>query len=243
MIDKAPPEGTPPAGRDAKLHGRRKGRPLRKGRQRLLEELLPRIAVSPPDSGQFFEPRGLFADPVEDVWLEIGFGAGEHLAAMAEAHPTTGFIGCEFFINGVASLLRHVEERALDNVRVLMGDANPLLEALPDASLGRVFLLFPDPWPKTRHAARRFLQMSSLDQMARVLRDGGELRIASDHTVYIRWALRHMVRRPDFAWQARRADDWRVRPDDWPATRYEAKARVEGRKPVFLRYQRRPRSA
>lgn len=227
----------------AKLHGRRKGRPLRKGRQRLLDEVLPGVALHLPDPGRVLDPHGLFTTPLDDVWLEIGFGAGEHLAAMAEAHPTVGFIGCEVFVNGVASLLRHMTERGLDNVRVFTGDANLLLGALPDTALGRIFLLFPDPWPKTRHAGRRFLQQASLDQLARVLRDGGELRLASDHPVYVRWALQHMIRRRDFAWQAQRARDWRERPADWPPTRYEAKARAEGRTPIFLRYKRLPRSA
>ncbi len=228
--------------REPKLHGRRKGRPLRKGRQRLLDELLPRVAVPPPGPGRALDPAALFSDPVEDVWLEIGFGAGEHLADMAEAHPRVGILGCEFFINGVASLLRHIEERHLDNVRVRMGDAGALIDALPDASLGRAFLLFPDPWPKTRHAARRFLQMGSLDKLARVLRDGAELRIASDHPVYVTWIFQHMLRRTDFLWQAGRAADWRTRPPDWPGTRYEAKALEEGRQPVFLSYRRATRN-
>lgn len=227
----------------SKLYGRRKGRPLRKERQRLLDEVLPTIAIEPPGSGQLVDPAALFSAAVEDVWLEIGFGAGEHLAEMAAAHPNVGFIGCEFFINGVASLVRHVDALGLRNIRILNGDAGALLSALPDAVLGRVFLLFPDPWPKNRHRERRFLQTSSLDQISRLLRDGAEFRLASDHPVYIRWTLQHMYRRPDFAWTARCADDWRRRPDDWPATRYEAKALREGRQPVFLRYRRVPRSA
>ena len=152
-----------------------------------------------------------------------------------------GLLAAEIFVNGVASLLRHVAERNLENIRIHPEDARPLLAALPDACLDRVFLLHPDPWPKARHAERRFVGPGNLDALARVMAAGAELRIASDHPSYKVWALEQMRNRPDFEWLARRADDWRVRPKDWPETRYENKAKGEGRASLYLRYRRRPR--
>ena len=219
-----------------KLHGRRQGRPLRPGRARLMAELLPAIDVQLPEEGAL-DPAGLFGEGAADVWLEIGFGGGEHLAEIAAANPDVGMIGCEFFVDGVASMLRHVEERSLVNVRIHQGDARLLVERLADASLGRVFLLHPDPWPKRRHAARRFIQAGTLSELARVIRPGGELRIATDDPVYLEWTLRHMPGSP-FRWQAAAADDWRIRPDDWPGTRYEQKALKAGRRCTYLRYSR-----
>lgn len=225
--------------RPGKLHGRRRGRRLRKGRQALVDTLLPQLAVRLPDAGATIDPAALFDPPVSEVWLEVGFGAGEHLAQQAAAHPEVGFVGCEVFINGIASLLRHVDARGLANVRVLQDDARLLLPALPAASLGRVFVLFPDPWPKARHEGRRFISGATLDDLARTMTPGAELRIATDHPVYLRWTLELMSRHPGFAWTARSARDWRTRPDDWPATRYEQKAAAEGRASTYLRYVRR----
>ena len=229
------PDGTP------RFYGRIKGRKLRAGRAALLETLLPRLAV-PFAPGRALDPFALFAPRPEAIWLEIGFGAGEHLAWHAERRPEIGFIGCEVFVNGVASLLRHVAERRLANVRIHPGDARPLLGALPPASVARVFLLHPDPWPKNRHAERRFVNPRELDALARIMADGAELRIATDHPVYKLHALATMAGRADFAWTARRAADWRTRPADWPETRYEAKAKAEGRVPLYLAYRRVPRA-
>ena len=219
--------------------GRRKGRPLRAGWDQLLKERLPALSVDLSGSGPL-DPHRLFAPPREAIWLEIGFGAGEHLAWQAEHNPAVGFIGAEVFVNGVASLLRHVSERQLDNIRIHADDARPLLERLVPGSIARLFLLFPDPWPKARHSGRRFIQKETLDLLARVLRPGGELRVASDDPGYVAWALAHLMRHPAFCWTARRPQDWRQRPDDWPQTRYEAKARQAGRRPAFLIFRRRP---
>ena len=174
--------------------------------------------------------------------MEIGFGSGEHLAAQAEANPEIGFIGCEIFINGVASLLRYVEERQLRNLRIYDNDVRHLLPRLKPASLARVSLLFPDPWPKSRHAKRRFISTSMLDRLAELLIDGGELRVASDHPTYIEWTLLHAPHHPAFHWAVQNPDDWRVRPSDSTPTRYEEKAIAAGRAPVFLNFVRRPRS-
>jgi tRNA (guanine-N7-)-methyltransferase len=224
-----------------KLHGRRKGRPLRPRLRGLMDTLLPRLRVRLPERrplelGQLFEP------PPRAVWLEIGFGGGEHLAWQAARHPEVGLIGCEVFENGIAGLLRAVEAEDLRNVRVFDEDAGLLLDALPEACLERVFLLFPDPWPKRRHAGRRFLQPERLDALARVLADGGELRMASDDPRMQAWMVGHAVGHPDFAWTAQAAADALARPDDWPATRYEAKAVAAGRTPAYFRFRRRPRA-
>ncbi len=219
------------------LYGRRRGRKLRPGRQRLIARLLPRLEVVVPPSG-LIDPRTLFDGPVSEVWIEVGFGAGEHLAAQARAHPEVGLIGCEPYIQGVAALLSRVAAHHLGNVRVLADDARVLLEALPEASVGRLFALFPDPWPKTRHHKRRFINSQTLDVLARILRDRAELRLATDVDEHCRWMLYHLGRHKSFVWLARTPRDWRERPDDWPATRYEEKARGQGDQPVFLRFRR-----
>jgi tRNA (guanine-N7-)-methyltransferase len=227
------------------FYGRRKGRPLRKGRQFLFDELLPRITV-PLNPGVELDPAALFksgeeAVGQEAVWLEIGFGGGEHLAHQAAAHPAIGFIGCEVFESGIASGLSHIAERKLENVRIHPEDARTLLAALQPQSLERIFLLFPDPWPKRRHEPRRFVNRGNLDRLADLLRDGGELRIASDDPTYVEWTLRHVPIHPAFQWLAQSPRDWQERPEDAVETRYEKKAREAGRVPHFFRFRRRTR--
>ena len=224
------------------LYGRRRGRRLRPGRQGLMAELLPRLEVSLPAAGPL-DPRRLFDRAVADVWLEVGFGAGEHLAAQARAHPDIGFIGCEPFVNGVASLIAIVAAERLENLRIHPDDARPLIDALGDATIGRLFVLFPDPWPKVRHLKRRFILPETLDACARILRDGAEFRLATDHPGYCRWMLDHLRRHGAFTWLARTPHDWRDRPEDWPETRYEAKTRAQGAHPVFLRFEREARNS
>lgn len=224
-----------------RLFGRRKGRPLRKRRTELIDGLLPQLQITLPEPGGRLDPAGLFDSPKREVWLEVGFGMGHHLAWQAGHHPDVGFIGAEPFLNGIAGLLGMVDDEELRNVRIQPDDARPLLDALPDASIGRAFVLFADPWPKKRHADRRFIGPENLPRLARVLKDGAELRLASDDMGLVRWMLEHTVKHPDFEWTARRPSDWRIRPDDWPATRYEEKAIAAGRKPVFMRFVRRPR--
>jgi len=223
------------------FHGRRKGRRIRAGRQRLLDELLPRLALARPEPGATLDPATLFAETVEAVWLEIGFGGGEHLAFQAAQNRRVGLLGCEVFVNGLASLLTQVEAAKLRNVRVFPDDARLLLPHLAEASIERVFVLFPDPWPKARHAERRFIQRATLDALARIMAEGAELRLASDDADHVAWLLQQILAHPEFAWCAERADDWRLRPADWPETRYEAKAWREGRPPAYLRFRRLPR--
>lgn len=230
------------------LYGRRRGHKLRPGRQALVDHLLPHLLLDLEADGGL-DLTAAFAAMLGggaavdqgNVWLEIGFGGGEHLAAQAEANPEVAFIGCEPFINGIASLLSEVERRGLKNVRLWDDDAREILSRLPDASLSRIFLLFPDPWPKARHAKRRFVSPANLEQVARVLGDGAEFRLASDHPVYQSWALRQLCRRRDFRWTAECREDWLKRPGDWPATRYEQKALKEGRTPHYFRFVRKSR--
>jgi tRNA (guanine-N7-)-methyltransferase len=174
------------------FHGRRKGRRLRPGRQALLTSLLPRLRIELPCDGGALAPLALFEGAMRAVWLEVGFGAGEHLVAQAEAHPDVGFIGCEPFVNGVASALSEIEKRRLDNVRICDDDARLVLNALTEQSVGKVFVLFPDPWPKTRHHDRRFIGPGTVEALARILKDAGELGFASDHMDYVRWTLDHL---------------------------------------------------
>ena len=218
------------------IRGRRQGPKLRPGRQALLETLLPKLSLDLPAEG-LLDTASLFPD-ARAVWLEIGFGGGEHLAVQAGAHPEVGLIGVEPFITGVAKLLNLIEEGGLTNVRILVDDARLLLTALPDASIARAFILFPDPWPKLRHHKRRIVSRSTVPELARVMRPGAELRLATDDADYARWMLEAVLAERRFAWLAERAADWRERPPDWPATRYEEKARAAGRAPVFLRFER-----
>ena len=202
--------------------------------------MLPALRIELPEAGSF-DPRGLFGPDLDAVWLEVGFGAGEHLAAQAAADPRRGVIGCEVFENGIVKLLAEISRRGLGNIRLFIDDARLLIAALPEASLDRAFILFPDPWPKLRHHKRRIVSAATLDGLARALRDGAELRLATDDRDYLRWMLEHATAHPAFEWLARRPQDWRERPADWPPTRYEQKALAAGRQPVFLRFRRRPR--
>ncbi|KQR84208.1 tRNA (guanosine(46)-N7)-methyltransferase TrmB [Sphingomonas sp. Leaf343] len=217
-----------------RLYGRRQGHKLRTGQAALVEELLPQVAV--PEAGAL-DAATLFGDD-RPLHLEIGFGAGEHLAGQAAAHPQSGFIGCEPFLNGVVGALNHIRDERLDNVRLHMGDALEVVERLPDASLERVYLLHPDPWPKARHAKRRMMNHGPLDAIAARLKPGGEFRLGTDDPTYCRWSMMVMNQRRDFAWQAQTTADFLTRPADWPETRYERKARRQGHEVWYFRYVR-----
>jgi len=202
----------------------------------LLETLLPRLALDlsrppPPDL------RALF-DGADEVRLESGFGGGEHLISEAERSPRIGFIGIEPFVNGMAKALAAIDQRRLANIRLHHGDATDVIAWLPDAGLMRFDLLYPDPWPKRRHWKRRFVQDASTAQIARILRRGGEFRFATDWPDYAAWTLQVLARSRDFAWTAERADDWRLPWPGFTATRYEAKARRQGRVPCYLIFRR-----
>ncbi|WP_213160798.1 tRNA (guanosine(46)-N7)-methyltransferase TrmB [Kaustia mangrovi] len=219
------------------LFGRRKGHRLRPRQLRLVEEMLPGLRVC-LDGLRAHGPAALFDRPVREVWLEIGFGGGEHLAWQAAHNRDIGMIGAEPFVNGVAKLLAAIEDEGLGNIRIHDDDARPLLEALPDNSLDRVFVLFPDPWPKARHRKRRFVSHETVGELHRILRPGGTLRFASDIADYVRWTLAHIRAHGGFEWTAEHPRDWRERPRDWPGTRYEAKARGAGRRCAYLSFRR-----
>ena len=217
--------------------GRRKGHPLRPRQAELLGSLLPRLALDlrAPAPNNL---AALFPVAVEDVRLEIGFGGAEHLIAQAQADPRSGFIGCEPFVNGMAKALVASDELKLVNIRLHHADAMELIHWLPTGSVARVDLLYPDPWPKRRHWKRRFVSDASVAKLARILRRGGEFRFATDWPNYAEWTLLRLLRSRNFLWTAERADDWR-RP--WPGfsgTRYEAKAKREGRAPCYLVFRR-----
>jgi tRNA (guanine-N7-)-methyltransferase len=224
------------AARPRAFFGRRKGHRLRPRQAALFETMLPRLALDL--TAPAGELRELFPGPIDEVRLEIGFGGGEYLMREARAHPRTGFIGVEPFVNGMAKMLAAIAPDDPGNVRLHHGDASEVLAWLPSASLARVDLVYPDPWPKRRHWKRRFIQDRSVTAVARILRPQGELRFATDVADYAAWTLTHLARSPHFTWTAERADDWR-RP--WPGfagTRYEAKARRAGRVPCYLVFRR-----
>ncbi len=202
-----------------------------------MDDLLPALKID-TQQNCLDQPAGLFEPAVRDVWLEIGFGGGEHLAWQAAAHPQIGIVGCEPFTNGVAKLLNAIEDRELTNVRIWDDDARLILPSIGEQTIGRVFVLYPDPWPKRRHHKRRLINQHMLDYLYHVMRPGAELRFASDIADYVRWTLAAVRRHGGFHWMAETSTHWRNRPDDWPQTRYEAKAIRQGRKPVYLTFER-----
>lgn len=206
---------------------------------------MPRISVKPEalaaPAGSV-DPRALFGRSVDEVWLEMGFGGGEHLAAQAAAHPKVGIVGCEPYEGGVGSLLKHVAAGNLGNVRILPDDGRPLLESLAGASLARIFILFPDPWPKKRHHRRRLVAPGTLDQCARLLVDGGILRLATDDPAYAQAMDDVTAAHTSFRRLGGGVALAGWRPDEAPQSRYEAKAAKAGRPPVFFELERVRRS-
>ena len=218
-----------------RLYGRSSGKKLRLGQAALLETLLPKVAV--PEDGPV-TALSLFGDD-RPLHFEVGFGSGEHLAHRADLLPDHGFIGAEPFVNGVATALTHVRDGALGNVRLHMGDALEVLARVPDGAVTMLYLLHPDPWPKARHAKRRMVNDGPVGLFADKVKVGGELRIATDHPVYLEWALMVMARfAGQFEWLAERPSDFLEPVGGWIETRYGAKSRREGRRPYYLRYRR-----
>ena len=215
-----------------RFYGRRKGRPLRQSMKRRLDEVLPAFVFDPSVSACIQFGR------TADCYLEIGFGGGEHLAGLAAAMPDCDFIGAEPFINGVASLLRHIDDQQLSNIRIWPDDVRLILPTIDTASLAGVFIMFPDPWPKRRHAGRRILQPAFLDQLATIIRPGGNLVLASDDPTAKIWLLQAAIAHLGFVWTARRPEDWRQRPDNLPETRYMKKAYQAERKPSWFQFRR-----
>jgi tRNA (guanine-N7-)-methyltransferase len=218
-----------------RLYGRRQGHALRPHAEALVESLLPRIAVPPAGP---LDAVGLFG-AVRPLALEIGFGKGEHLAFQASRMPGWGFLGAEPYLNGVAGLLAEVERRDLANVRIWHGDALDILERIAPGALSALWLLHPDPWPKARHAKRRFVNPGPMTLVARALAPGGEFRLATDHPVYLRHVLGVMQSQPAFEWQVTSPADWDTASEDWPDTRFGAKARALGHEVWRLTWRRR----
>jgi tRNA (guanine-N7-)-methyltransferase len=224
------------SGSERAFFGRRKNHALKPRQAELFEALLPRLALDLATPAP--DLKSLFPHAVDDVRLEIGFGGGEHLIAQAQQNPRTGYIGTDAFMNGVAKLLVAIDDARAESIRLYFGDASELLDWLPAASLSRVDLLYPDPWPKRRHWKRRFVQDESLKRIARLIAPGGEFRFATDIPGYAEYVLMRIARSPDFTWTANVADDWR---QPWPGfvrTRYEAKAIREDRTPAYFIFRR-----
>jgi tRNA (guanine-N7-)-methyltransferase len=200
-------------------------------------DVLPRVAL-PRDADGLQCPAQLFAPPASKVWLEIGFGGGEHLIWQATHNSDVGLIGCEPFEDGVVKVLSAIDTERLANIRVHADDGRPLLRLLPDASIDRAFVLFPDPWPKKRHHKRRLVSSETVAELARIVRPDGELRVATDIGAYACAILQTVLGNGGFRWMATGPGDWRNRPPDWPQTRYEAKALREGRRCYYFRFQR-----
>ncbi len=211
------------------MHGRKRSHRLSVAGQQLLDELLPLLSVPLDVAAQ--NPMQLFASPCREIWLEIGFGDGAHLAWMAAANPEIGFIGCEPYVNGVTHLLETIAAQGLGNIRIHAGDAREILAALPGRSVARIFILFPDPWPRKRHHKRRFISTENLDQLARIMPAGDALHFASDSADYCHWTLAHMQAHPGFS-------EGLHERGDAPFTKYETKARTAGRTPRHLRFIR-----
>jgi tRNA (guanine-N7-)-methyltransferase len=216
------------------FYGRRKGRPLRNTSKRLLEELLPAYVV--PDNTS--DPDKLFTHNPRKLYLEIGFGGGEHLAMVAKNHPENAYIGAEPFLNGVSSFLKYCQDEALKNVRIWPDDIRLQLSSWPNECLDGIFIMFPDPLPKIRHSSRRIINKDNLAAFARLIKVSGSLRMASDHSSAKNWILSGMLENPYFDWTAESPDDWNVQPRDCPETRYMRKALKEGRRPAWFDFKR-----
>lgn len=221
------------AARPRAFFGRAKGKKLRTGQENVLQTLLPELRIDPD-----MTLDSAFGRPVSQLWLEIGFGGGEHLAHQARGNPDIGFVGCEPFINGMAKLLAVIELEKLDNIRLWDRDATELLPRLPESVFDTVYLLYPDPWPKRRQRKRRFISDETLEMLARLIKPGGEFRFATDIDDYAGWGLTRILQSKHFTWTAEKPDDWRKPWANWPGTRYEAKALREGRVPSYMTFKR-----
>ena len=221
---------------DRRWYGRRNNRKLTASRRQLIDELLQQFRVDP--DAKISDLPAIFSSSIRDVWMEIGFGAGEHLVGQAGKYKEIGFLGCDPYIKGVASLLSQANKQHLSNIKVFDDDVRLLTPNLPSASLGRIFLLYSDPWPKKRHHRRRITSELNINEFARLLRLGGELRFATDEIEFATWTLERMLRDPRFIWLARKSCDWQLPPADWVETRYEQKARARGVGSVYLNFLR-----
>lgn len=232
----------PPLTRDGEprgFFGRRSGKTLHARQQALFDSLLPQISFELPAEGAI-APASLFDTPKKEHILEIGYGGGEHLARKAQESSETGYIGCEVFTGGIGKLLEKIDDDKIDNIRLFAEDALKLLMSLPDASLDGAYLLYPDPWHKTRHHKRRFVSPTTLNEFARVIKPGGFFRFATDIEDYANWTLAHILRNDSFDWPMSEPALWHKPYEGWEPTRYEQKAKREGRlKSVYFTFYRR----
>lgn len=214
--------------------GRAKGKPLSPAQAGLMRDVFPRFDVGP----KIKNGENPFRNIDGPLWLEIGFGGAEHLLWQAERNSGVTILGVEPFLNGVAKAVRGISDKDLKNLRLHRGDARDVLALLPDACLEKVFVLFPDPWPKARHHKRRIINAQFIEDLHRVIKPGGKFRFGSDIIHYVDWSLTRIKAHGGFEWEATRQSDWRVRPDDWPSTRYLEKALREGRSGHFFEFTR-----
>lgn len=230
---------------DTRFYGRRKGRAIKPGQRTLLNTLLPQFEIT-EEIVTRITPDLSFKDLLltlsfdkadyKSIWFEIGFGGGEHLAQRTADNPDIAFIGCEPFINGVCSLLKHINDKNLTNIRILPDDCRPLLQRLPNDCLEKAFLLFPDPWPKLKHRERRFIHPESLKELTRLFKQGGEFHFASDDPVLLEWSVSHLKADPHFVLDYTAPNESESRPASWPQTRYEQKAIEQGRTCYFYHF-------
>jgi tRNA (guanine-N7-)-methyltransferase len=220
-----------------RLYGRKQTRPPGKERQGHMDSLLPRLQI-PIEDGETIDTAALFPRPFPELWLEIGFGNGEHLAELMRRHPDRAFIGAEPFVNGMGAFLKHIAKDLHNNIRVWMDDAIFLVNALPDSCLDGVYVLNPDPWPKRRHAKRRIISPENLDRFARVMKPGAPLIMSTDVDNLANWMVTQAANHDAFEWTAERSADWRVTPAGWIPTRYEQKGAKAGRKQTYLFFKK-----
>jgi tRNA (guanine-N7-)-methyltransferase len=231
-------QGTPHKTRRSEaFFGRRKSKSLSPKAEQRFDELFPKLRLD-PSSKPAQSSHEFFSHKPDQVILEIGFGGGEHIIHQATTYVQNGYIGVEPFVNSMSKALRIIDDQQIKNIRLYDEDAVEVLDWLPEGSIDRIDLLYPDPWPKMRHWKRRFVSMKNLDRFARVLKTGGEFRFASDIDTYINWTLQHCDKHPSFAWSADTAQDWHNPYENWIRTRYEAKAIREKRTPCYLRFER-----
>ena len=218
------------------IYGRRKGKGSRQNITSIIDSKLPKFAINIEKISKISNLKALFPKNINEIWLEIGFGSGEHLIEQAKVNPKVGFIGIEVYEDGIAKAVSSIVKLGITNVKIYPNDANNLIYALPKMSIQKTFILFPDPWPKKRHSKRRFISSKNLKQLARIMTEGAQLRIATDHPVLLRWSLEQLINNQSFNWDLSGPESWRKQPSDWFSTRYENKAINAGRKPIYLNF-------